>query len=195
MATVLFEYLWLFRGFTALWGPAPLKVKTRQAMRRADLQEEAARSTEAVMQAYASVRHTGAVFAQMRSRFDAPSEDPDPGAGSFDKLLARAQMTDPALPPVRRGGASAATPEPWGSRTGTPWQPVQSLGRHYDAIGSRTGQSSRPKTSSSSSSPASNPRQTPTRPVRRPPSVQRPDARGAPQLKVLSTSSTAPALY
>ena len=168
---------------------------SRWQQRRADLQEEAARSTEAVMQAYASVRHTGAVFAQMRSRFDAPSEDPDPGAGSFDKLLARAQMTDPALPPVRRGGASAATPEPWGSRTGTPWQPVQSLGRHYDAIGSRTGQSSRPKTSSSSSSPASNPRQTPTRPVRRPPSVQRPDARGAPQLKVLSTSSTAPALY
>jgi len=162
---------------------------SRWQQRRADLQEETARSTEAVMQAYASVRHTGAVFAQMRSRFDAPSEGADPGAGSFDKLLARAQMSDPALPPVRRGGAGAATPDPWGSRAGTPWQPVQSLGRPYDAIGSRVGQSSRPKTSSTSSSPASNPRQ------RRPPSVQRPDARGSPQLKVLSTSSTAPALY
>lgn len=164
---------------------------SRWQQRRADLQEETARSTEAVMQAYASVRHTGAVFAQMRSRFDGPPEGPDPGAGgSFDKLLARAQMTDPALPPVRRGGvgAGATSPEPWGSRAGTPWQPVQSLGRPYDAIGTRAAQFNiRP----SPSSPASNQPRSTVRPA----SVQRPVARGSPQLKALNTSSTSPALY
>ena len=87
------------------------------------------------MQAYASVRATPAVFL-VRSRFDAPSEDPDPGAGSFDKLLARHDR-----PSVAAGASwwcKRSNLEPWGSRTGTPWQPVI-MDDIEDAIGSRTG--------------------------------------------------------
>ena len=161
----------------------------RWLQRRADLQDEGARSTEAVMQAFSSVRHTGAVFAQMRSRFDAPHDGPEPGG--FDQLLAEAQIGDPSLPPLRRG-AGAAVADLWPSPASTPWQPVQSLGRCLSRPGSRAGirsshSISRPKKASD----------TAARPIAR---LQRTYAGnsvgggGFPKVK-LAGSATAPALY
>ena len=151
------------------------------------MQDEGARSTEAVMQAFSSVRHTGAVFAQMRSRFDAPHDGPEPGG--FDQLLAEAQIRDPSLPPLRRAGATVADLWP-GSASA--WQPVQSLGRSLSRPGSRAGRqsthsSSRPKKVSDAAA----------RPIAR---LQRTYAgnsvggRGFPKVK-LAGSATAPALY
>ena len=158
----------------------------RWLQRRADLQDENARSTEAVMQAFSSVRHTGAVFAQMRSRFDAPHDGPEPGG--FDQLLAEAQIRDPSLPPLRRAGATVADLWP-GSASA--WQPVQSLGRSLSRPGSRAGRqsthsSSRPKKVSDAAA----------RPIAR---LQRTYAGnsvggGGPKFK-LAGSATAPALY
>ena len=161
----------------------------RWLQRRADLQDEGARSTEAVMQAFSSVRHTGAVFAQMRSRFDAPHDGPEPGG--FDQLLAEAQIGDPSLPPLRCG-AGATIADLWPSPASTPWQPVQSLGRSLSRPGSRAGirsthSISRPKKASD----------TAARPVAR---LQRTYAGnpvgggGFPKVK-LTGSATAPALY
>jgi hypothetical protein len=160
----------------------------RWLQRRADLQDEGARSTEAVMQAFSSVRHTGAVFAQMRSRFDAPHDGPEPGG--FDQLLAEAHTGDPSLPPLRRG-AGATVADLWPSPASTPWQPVQSLGRSLSRPGSRAGirsahSISRPKKASD----------TAARPIAR---LQRTYAgtvggRGFPKVK-LAGSATAPALY
>ena len=162
----------------------------RWLQRRADLQDESARSTEAVMQAFSSVRHTGAVFAQMRSRFDAPHDGPEPGG--FDQLLAEAQIRDPSLPPLRRAGATVA--DLWPGSASTAWQPVQSLGRSLSRPGSRAGRQS--STHSSSTSRPKKVSDAAARPIAR---LQRTYAGnsvggGGPKFK-LAGSATAPALY
>ena len=111
----------------------------RWSQRRADLQQESARSTEAVMQAFSSIRHTGAVFAEMRSRFDAPHDGPEP-AGVVDKLLARLRLGDLALPPLRRGGEASVSGSWTSPGAANSWQ----LGRPMEH--SARAQSSQPTT-------------------------------------------------
>ena len=165
----------------------------RWLQRRADLQDEGTRSTEAVMQAFSSVRHTGTVFAQMRSRFDAPHDGPELAMGVVDKLLAEAHIGDPSLPPLRCG-AGASAPDLWPGPIPTPWQPVQSLGRSLSRPGSRAGIRSshfisRPKKTSETA-----PRLTARAGLQRTYAGNSEGGGGFPKVK-LADITTAPALY
>lgn len=119
----------------------------RWSQRRAEMQQKSTRSTEAVMQAFSSIRHTGAVFAEMRSRFDAPHDGPD--AGVVDKLLARLRLGDLgdlALPPLRRGGDASVSGSWTSPGAAKSWQ----LGRpmEHGARAQSSQPTTRPKTTS-----------------------------------------------
>ena len=96
------------------------------------------------MQAFSSIRHTGAVFAEMRSRFDAPHDGPD--AGVVDKLLARLRLGDLALPPLRRGGEASVSGSWTSPGAAKSWQ----LGRpmEHGARAQSSQPTTRPKTTS-----------------------------------------------